>query len=767
MNDDYAYTGEESAFVPTPSQDTVNADEFPQQPVNQQTSNPQQSSAADQIVGKRYNNPLSALSSYTYNLSLYMITPDAYDVFVKTGRKDIEIVNQAGAGCGGGAYLIARSGGINNETMNRAPGFHYDFYIDNLVIESAVSATEAGAPAFPHTMIFTITEHYGFSFINNLKRAKDSMDLYSTTINIKDSTNTSRQFFVIGIEFLGYDSLGNVVTGKDSSDTFVRYYDILFRKINFKIDGRATTYNIEAVVTPTHIAMGQKRGVIDKGANQLTGTTVGELCNALMNKLNKDQNDQVPKDREFPNIYKIEFMDDAKDIEVSSIVTSSDVDKTKWPMAIAKNKTDINTGLEIKAQANNQARILAFNKDTPIIQAIQQIVNQSEYLINGLKSVYNTDPQPNKEGNKEPIDSNKRAKWFNISPLVSEAKFDRKLKDFAYTITYQIRTYETPVVLSTAVDNTAPYYGPFKRYEYWLTGQNSEVIKYEQTMNNAFFTVAVDAMGNPEQKTQGTGGNMDIPVALGKRTPVQRLGKLDIGMEAQNNYVTSLVDPGAYARAEVQILGDPDLLPVDMPTGNNELDNLKQPFYGPDGYSLDPRRGQVYIEIDFKEAVDYEHDTGVLRVNDKIVFWEYPPEIQKKVKGIAYLMTKIKSVFRGGKFTQDLSLTLATFGDTNQVPYSQTEKGKQEARETAENESENKRLQMKGNAPVGLIEDKPVGSSSGGDPCGPAAPPVALNQETNNKGVADDDANPNGADITGEPDQNINGNTINSLGAGA
>ena len=39
--------------------------------------------------GKRLQNPLGNFSSYTYQISLYMITPDAYDAFIQTGRKNI------------------------------------------------------------------------------------------------------------------------------------------------------------------------------------------------------------------------------------------------------------------------------------------------------------------------------------------------------------------------------------------------------------------------------------------------------------------------------------------------------------------------------------------------------------------------------------------------------------------------------------------------------------------------------------------------------
>jgi hypothetical protein len=83
-------------------------------------------------VGSRRFNPLSTYSSYTYQLSLYMITPDALDEFNRSGRKDIFMFNGARESVGNesGAYLIAQSGGINNP-VTRAPGFEYDYYIDN------------------------------------------------------------------------------------------------------------------------------------------------------------------------------------------------------------------------------------------------------------------------------------------------------------------------------------------------------------------------------------------------------------------------------------------------------------------------------------------------------------------------------------------------------------------------------------------------------------------------------------------------------------
>ena len=126
--------------------------------------------------GKRTQNPLGNFSSYTYQISLYMITPDAYESFILSGRKSIKNVaeitpaqeqsardtvtsnNAQTASAGsppppsaagssaarGGTYLIAQSGGINNSNTVRAPGFDLDFFIDDLKITQVIGTKDVG-----------------------------------------------------------------------------------------------------------------------------------------------------------------------------------------------------------------------------------------------------------------------------------------------------------------------------------------------------------------------------------------------------------------------------------------------------------------------------------------------------------------------------------------------------------------------------------------------------------------------------------------------
>jgi hypothetical protein len=673
-----------------------------------------------------------------------MITPDALDEFNRSGRKDIFMVNGARESDGNesGAYLIAQSGGINNPAT-RAPGFEYDYYIDNLKIVSAVTGNSTASPTTNVGFDFTITEAYGLSFITNLKRAKEALERYSTTINYKNSTNASRQFFILGLKFLGYDAAGQLITKSnlvnETDPTFQRFYDINITEIGFKIDGKTTTYNIKAASLPIASALGQKRGVIDKGATQLVGNNVQQILNQLMGKMTKDQEDDVKaKKREFGNTYSIRFIDDADSIAQSSIVSLADTSKIKWPMANPTDKKTVNDSLSIKAQPNSNERTVAFNRDTPILQAITSVITQSEYLVNGLKSVYTTAEQPNAETNSqsaEKIDSNKRLKWFNIAPVISGTKFDTIIKDWVFDIEYQVRTYEIPVLMSAYADKTTPYYGAVKRYEYWWTGQNSEVIKYEQTMNNAYFNVS---LGGGDASSTATGGNAQVPLVTSKVQPADKLGKLGVGKEAQNSVTTDLMTPGDWANAKIEILGDPDYL-------SNETANINddaKSFYGPDGFTIDFKAGQVFIEIKFLEAVDYEHDTGLMKINTDILFFDYPVSIAKKLDGaISYLVTRITHHFRSGKFTQELECKINTFADVKGTTILQErEQNRASAEAAANNSRETENIASRYPPPAGFKADPPpsTGTTGGNQSVGSSTP--ATTQDTTAKGVANDDA---------------------------
>jgi hypothetical protein len=623
---------------------------------------------SEEVPNRRRYNPLGEFSSYTYQITLYMITPDAYDRFIDSGRQKLDVLNQSSAKGQGGALIICQSGGINNSSTKRASGFTYDFYIDDLKIDSYINGKSTQSASNVTDITFNIIEPYGFSFITNLKRAADQLQEYCKTENYKDLQNPSRQFFVLGIRFQGYDKDGNIMTGKEeylgkkldpsqsnnSSGIFERYYDIIIRGIKFKVNGQATVYNISANSLPPGVAMGLKHGFSTKDITVTSGTVRGAVTEFL-DILSKEQEAMLSKNQiKVKNTYKVVFQD--LEIANASIVNKADLNKFSYRMPVQKtSESTESAAIRNKATADPNEKQLKFTTNTPILQVIENIISNSSYMRNAVEAVYSNNP--NQPTNK-PLPNNAKAKinWYNISVKVTDAKWDPQVGDHAYTITYYIKKYIAPIFLSAYSKIAPKYYGPHKIYNYWYTGENTEILNYEQSLDNAYFNVAVVPSGTG----QSQGGPTDITVVPHFRTDQSRLSALDKSLDTINTYVTSLYDPGSYAKVKMTIIGDPDFMIQDSP---GSIKAVYDRFYGDDGFTINPNGGQVFIEINFKEADDYDTVTGVLSINESIRFWAYPSEIQNKVKGVSYMVLRVTNNFKGGKFTQDLECVINTFPD--------------------------------------------------------------------------------------------------------
>lgn len=692
--------------------------------------------------GKRLYNPLSKLASYTYNISLYMITPDAYEEFVASGRQKIEALMNPGSSLSGditsGAYIIAQSGGINNSTSARAPGFELDYYIDNLKFKTMTSSKSAGTnTSAVADFSFTITEPYGFSFLTNLKRATDALKRYNDNTEYKLLTNDFKQIYILGIRFYGYDVNGIEVTGPTelfgepidplgSGALFENYYDIQISNVKFRLDGKAVVYNFEAVGMNAQALLGIKRSRIPTGL-RVQGSTVSDTLtgpNGLFTKINQSEVEKVSKspapDATFPNRFEVVFQGDAAQrIGNASIVTQSDLDKIRWPGSNARNTTEATEAKGAKPPDPNE-RMFTFNNDTSIMQAIEQIIKKSSYMEQALKTVYSNtkQPDPKSKGNPQVDRENPvPLAWYNVSCDIRSLKWDPKLQDWAYVTSYVITTYEIPAVMTPYAPDTKRYYGAHKRYDYWFTGQNSEVLDYQLTFNNLFFNTVLgieskdfkvigqsssdagrppgasgagsgptSGNGNATSNNQGTRPDSPPPgsrdasagtataggtsVQPGVKSNANRTGTLAVGLEVQNSIVTSLHDIEAFSKGQIRILGDPDFLIRDAATSLTELYNK---FYDTNGYTISAQGGQIFIEVKFNEAKDYKDSDGLLEINENIFFLNYPQYIKDMTQGaIIYELVEVDSVFSSGTFTQTLHLIMAPFDTGEPAPAGNT-----------------------------------------------------------------------------------------------
>jgi hypothetical protein len=163
-------------------------------------------------------------------------------------------------------------------------------------------------------------------------------------------------------------------------------------------------------------------------------------------------------------------------------------------------------------------------------------------------------------------------------------------------------------------------------------------------------------------------------------------------------------------------------------------------FYGTTGFNVNANGGQVFMEINFKEAVDYADgataaqgmmptaDTGTLDINDSILFWEYPENIANIVEGVSFQVVNIKSMFKNGTFTQNLDCVINTFPNSDAQP----DEGRQSFASFSTNSGGNEGSKSSTFDPAGLrSEVSGDGSASAGDQTGNGTNGASANDDNN------------------------------------
>jgi hypothetical protein len=123
---------------------------------------------------KRPKNILGDYSSYTYSLSLYMVTPEYLNDFAGFEGK---------LPPGDGIYVVAQSGGVNNTFDQRlitksgqlGKGQQgLDLYIEDLDLTQVMPGGSSKATT-ASDIRFKIVEPNGFTFLTDLNRASDTV----------------------------------------------------------------------------------------------------------------------------------------------------------------------------------------------------------------------------------------------------------------------------------------------------------------------------------------------------------------------------------------------------------------------------------------------------------------------------------------------------------------------------------------------------------------------------------------------------------------
>ena len=638
--------------------------------------------------GKRPKNILGDYSSYTYSLSLYMVTPEYLNDFV--GANGV-------LPPGDGIFVIAQSGGVNNTFDQRlitASGQlgkgqqGLDFYIEDLDLTTILPGGTSKATT-ASDIRFKIIEPNGFTFLTDLTRASEKMVGKSAILKSSGSKpKAPDQKYILGIRFFGYDVEGNLIKSESKlqtksnssySDAYSiaeRFIAIKFSSIKFKLDGKATVYNVEAYQESEQNTFGQIRGTLKSSAPLVaSGGTVREAIEGtsggksgdrgLLQFLNESQQDLKQKGEiEIPTVYKVKWVGDNNPIPDAKLVDDKTVETRLASLGNSETTNKVNVGESFKAAVYNPtSRSVTFPGGTTITQAIDNLIVKSTYVTDALTKVNNGKPETSSVANA----TGKDLQWYAINPVTRVLGRDNKANDWAYEITYEISVYTMPYARTQYKSSSPKYPGPFKYYSFMLTGENTEVLEYEQTYDNLYYVVGTTSTSSTDENGKNN-KSVGAPVHIqGGSSSDPTGGSLYKGSEINDNVRAQMYSPGDNAEAKIKIIGDPDYIMTQIgisqesgtsATTRGQIAAAKtaKDIYGPD-FTINPTSTQTFIQIVFNVASDYD-ESGLMDVSDKIQFYENNDVERSGIKGLVYQVNQVQSSFSRGAFTQQLDCVI-------------------------------------------------------------------------------------------------------------
>ena len=240
-------------------------------------------------------NVLDQYSSYTYNISLYIMSPADYKRLINSKKRSVAgyqlLMRSGGAGPAGTATDISQLSRQERDFvteldsvkgLGRNQFFPLDYYIDNVQLRSIISGKGTRGAHNATELKFTLTEPNGITFLNNLFAATQQYIALQGG-NVKQ--NYAAQNFLMVIRFYGYDENGTLVTankrgadatGSDVNAIVEKFIPFQFTGIKFRIANKLVEYECSAVCPQNIVATGPARGVIPYNV-EITSQTLKEL----------------------------------------------------------------------------------------------------------------------------------------------------------------------------------------------------------------------------------------------------------------------------------------------------------------------------------------------------------------------------------------------------------------------------------------------------------------------------------------------------------
>ena len=676
-------------------------------------------------------NVLDQYASYTYGVSLYLVTKEAYDTMVATGRKNLS-----------GCWLLMQSAGI--PVGSRRPYFDNDYYIEKVRLQSKILGKAVGANHNVVDIDFTISEPSGITLIPNLTKAIQQFYPDITTTKSFQSV-----VYLMVIRFYGYDQDGNIVRGapgnlnsankNTDANAFVeKFFPLQIKDIKFKVGSKLVEYDVKAIGIPYTVNVGSKRGSIPYNI-ELSGQSVNDLLNGTLDATNSQTTgggrssaafaatdprrlDLPPAtapanagviplasgstvrqglitalnnyQRElsgpgadlpytYPDVYSVEFATPA--LKNAKVKKAAGLDRSKTSNAVGSTAADQKLG--DKQSVDTNSRTQGVTAGMQIVQLLDQIVRNSSYLEDQQLVTYNDDTgQLLRNGAAA-----KNVAWFKINLQATPQfdKYDPKRNDFAYNIKYTISPYRI-AQLNSQYFPKPTFTGVQKEYNYWFTGKNTSVLNYEESINNLYYLTLSGVNYNKLFGANSGNAEDQIQYSYQTRSTESSQGADGKTNEPVANAAEQILNPADFKESVMTIVGDPAWLQqgeafVGRPIGSSDYFSA----FLDDG-TINFDAGQVLYRVAFNSADDYNLNTGLQTITGTAVSSSGANTDATAVTGRAggpaainrtFVAKEVYSTFAKGKFTQELkgSILIQQTTADNQAAAAATEFLQQQA----------------------------------------------------------------------------------------
>ena len=365
-------------------------------------------------------------------------------------------------------------------------------------------------------------------------------------------------------------------------------------------------------------------------------TTLGSgLCAAL----NTFYAEQAKSSGFIPDVYEIKFADPI--LENASIVPPGPLDKSMAGGSVTATAAD--QLLSEKQSMSPTVRQKSATAGQQIVQFIDTVIRSSSYITAQQKVIWNSETNTWDPNGPSP----QRFAWFSVSCDAQPLKYDPKQNDFAYKMIYTVAPYQTPVA-SEYFDSGASR-GVHKVFNYWFTGQNTQILQYEQEFNK-LWSQAITSYSTAEDTKQSVNSR-----ELWKKRTMPASGQARQGgdgktFEPGDNAADYLYSVD-QANIRLVIMGDPAWIP--SPKAMQPGKFVSAPFEA-DG-TINAKASGAYFEFAWNQPRDYDLNTGLMDPGKNNYFAD---RSQGKAglaqEAVTYQATHCKSTFKGGKFSQEL-----------------------------------------------------------------------------------------------------------------